>query len=172
MRTIEQVKSEIREMQDELRNLKGRKTEVYSRIVGYYRSLDNWNRGKREEYGLRRHFEQSVPEETSRGSVKPAAGTETRDRPLGAAAASYLLFHRESCPNCPPVKELIALSGIPGRWVDADTAEGTDLAVRHEIYAAPTVLFLDSDGSELARAVSAAELEGMLESRRTTAVTA
>ena len=70
------------------------------------------------------------------------------------------------------MKELIARAGITGRWVDADTAEGTDLAVRHGIYTAPTVLFLDSDGSELTRAVSAAELEGMLESRRMTAVTA
>lgn len=26
------------------------KTEVYSRIVGYYRPIQQWNRGKREEY--------------------------------------------------------------------------------------------------------------------------
>jgi len=27
--------------------------EVFSRIVGYYRPLDSWNRGKREEYRQR-----------------------------------------------------------------------------------------------------------------------
>ncbi len=28
----------------------GVKTEVYSRVVGYYRPVDSWNRGKREEF--------------------------------------------------------------------------------------------------------------------------
>ena len=35
----------------------GRETEVYSRIVGYYRSLKNWNRGKRAEFDIRRTYD-------------------------------------------------------------------------------------------------------------------
>lgn len=27
--------------------------EVYSRVVGYYRPVQDWNRGKKEEYGDR-----------------------------------------------------------------------------------------------------------------------
>jgi len=34
----------------------GAETEVYSRIVGYYRSVRNWNKGKREEYKERKMF--------------------------------------------------------------------------------------------------------------------
>ena len=34
----------------------GSETEVYSRIVGYYRSVRNWNKGKREEYKERKMF--------------------------------------------------------------------------------------------------------------------
>jgi len=34
----------------------GGEAEVYTRIVGYYRSVRNWNRGKQEEFGLRRLF--------------------------------------------------------------------------------------------------------------------
>ena len=34
----------------------GKETEVYSRIVGYYRSLKNWNNGKRDEFAGRRTF--------------------------------------------------------------------------------------------------------------------
>ncbi len=34
----------------------GKETEVYSRIVGYYRSLKNWNNGKRNEFAGRRTF--------------------------------------------------------------------------------------------------------------------
>ncbi|TVR03745.1 MAG: ribonucleoside triphosphate reductase [Spirochaetaceae bacterium] len=35
----------------------GHETEVYSRIVGYYRSLKNWNRGKRAEFDIRRTYD-------------------------------------------------------------------------------------------------------------------
>jgi len=35
----------------------GQETEVWSRIVGYYRPVRNWNRGKREEFRLRTKFE-------------------------------------------------------------------------------------------------------------------
>ncbi len=32
------------------------RTEVYSRIVGYYRPVQNWNRGKREEFSQRKYI--------------------------------------------------------------------------------------------------------------------
>ena len=34
----------------------GTKTEVYSRVVGYYRPVRNWNKGKKEEFKDRREF--------------------------------------------------------------------------------------------------------------------
>jgi len=36
----------------------GSETEVYSRIVGYYRPVGNWNKGKREEYFMRKTFDE------------------------------------------------------------------------------------------------------------------
>ena len=33
------------------------RTEVYSRIVGYYRPVQSWNNGKREEFGDRKYIE-------------------------------------------------------------------------------------------------------------------
>ena len=33
------------------------KCEVYSRVVGYYRPVDNWNIGKKEEFGDRLEFD-------------------------------------------------------------------------------------------------------------------
>jgi len=47
---------QIAEKRQELESVTGRETEVYTRIVGYYRSLKNWNKGKREEYGHRVMF--------------------------------------------------------------------------------------------------------------------
>jgi anaerobic ribonucleoside-triphosphate reductase len=34
----------------------GKKTEVYSRVVGYLRPVHNWNAGKKEEFRLRKTF--------------------------------------------------------------------------------------------------------------------
>ncbi len=56
MRDIEKVNAEIEEVKKELENVHGTGTEVYARIVGYYRSVRNWNKGKREEYNHRLMF--------------------------------------------------------------------------------------------------------------------
>lgn len=34
----------------------GEKTEVYSRVCGYFRPVANWNKGKKEEFRERKHF--------------------------------------------------------------------------------------------------------------------
>ena len=43
---------------------KGRKivvpTEVYSRVVGYYRPVQNWNHGKKQEFSERNSYEKSL----------------------------------------------------------------------------------------------------------------
>lgn len=40
--------------------VKAIKTEVYSRIVGYYRPVQNWNKGKREEFSQREYVDLNV----------------------------------------------------------------------------------------------------------------
>ena len=69
MRTISEIDKEIAELEKKLENLEGRKTEVYTRIVGYYRSLRNWNRGKREEYSHRVLFDSDPTVEFAPGTV-------------------------------------------------------------------------------------------------------
>jgi anaerobic ribonucleoside-triphosphate reductase len=36
-----------------MEKVKAVKTEIYSRVVGYYRPVQDWNRGKQEEFSLR-----------------------------------------------------------------------------------------------------------------------
>ncbi len=36
--------------------IKAIRTEVYSRIVGYYRPVQSWNKGKREEFSDRKYI--------------------------------------------------------------------------------------------------------------------
>ncbi len=40
----------------------GEETEVYTRIVGYYRPVNNWNRGKKSEYTDRKTYHNSTDE--------------------------------------------------------------------------------------------------------------
>ena len=35
----------------------GEKTEVYSRVTGYFRPVSNWNKGKKEEFKDRQTFQ-------------------------------------------------------------------------------------------------------------------
>jgi hypothetical protein len=42
-----------------MKNCKG-KMEVYSRVVGFYSPVNRWNKGKREEYNMRKTFNMSL----------------------------------------------------------------------------------------------------------------
>lgn len=56
-RTVTEIEKEIASIKDALQSVKGSDTEVYARIVGYYRSVKNWNKGKRDEFDQRKLFE-------------------------------------------------------------------------------------------------------------------
>lgn len=56
MKEIKNLDKRISTLKDQLENVTGTQTEVYTRIVGYYRSVKNWNNGKREEFNVRQHY--------------------------------------------------------------------------------------------------------------------
>jgi glutaredoxin len=159
MDTREQKEARLAELKASLQGVEGTQTEVYSRIVGYYRSVRNWNAGKREEFGNR--VEYDFP---SAGSPALAAPDDKVAR-LIPTADSYIVFTREACPNCPPVKQLLESLGLAGTAIDVDTDEGLDMARSYEVLSTPTVIFLDSVGDELYRAHSGARVRELLESR-------
>jgi len=137
----------------------GAEAEVYSRIVGYYRSVRNWNKGKQEEYKVRKLF--AEPDET----VEPGTAVKAA-QPAGVTADeaidSYILFYRQKCPNCPPVRQALKESSYSGREVNADSPEGLQEALSLNVMAAPTVILLNADGEETGRAYSAEELKPFL----------
>jgi anaerobic ribonucleoside-triphosphate reductase len=45
-----------------MEKVKAVKTEVYSRVVGYYRPVQDWNRGKQEEFALREYVQMEKEE--------------------------------------------------------------------------------------------------------------
>lgn len=54
---------EIEKLEMELANVKGTECEVYSRIVGYFRPVKQWNNGKQEEFYEREMFDVLTAEE-------------------------------------------------------------------------------------------------------------
>ena len=53
---LEGIDTEIDQLKKDLKEVKGEVCEVYTRIVGYYRAVHNWNPGKRQEYEERKPF--------------------------------------------------------------------------------------------------------------------
>ncbi len=48
------VENKIAELKKEMNEVHGSKCEVYSRVVGYLRPVQNWNKGKKEEFAMRK----------------------------------------------------------------------------------------------------------------------
>ncbi len=48
------VENKISELKKEMNDVHGSKCEVYSRVVGYLRPVQNWNKGKKEEFAMRK----------------------------------------------------------------------------------------------------------------------
>jgi len=174
------IEARIAELKAELSNVEGGPTEVYSRIVGYYRSVRNWNAGKREEYGQRLTFgfpgqgdmAAHMKEEAASAVAAPRAAAAPASAPRAAASApaapaelknGVLVFTRDVCPNCPPVKNFVVSSGIKAVFVDVDREEGLALARDHGVMATPTVLGLDEEGRESFRALDVKSLRERLD---------
>ena len=52
----EELKQKIQELKDQESKIKGTPCEVYSRVVGYLRPVQGWNKGKQEEYYQRKTY--------------------------------------------------------------------------------------------------------------------
>jgi ribonucleoside-triphosphate reductase len=183
MRTVTEIDADIAKVREEMQNVHGSTTEVYARIVGYYRSVRNWNRGKREEYSHRKLFIadegrvnehlgiagscacDSAPVIANRvaadESVHFEASASDPELVVTGSVERYELFVRKTCPNCPPVKECCANLPYSGEQIDVDSAEGFARASACGVFSAPTVIFYDGAGTEIARAHSVNEIRSL-----------
>lgn len=168
-RTLEEIDRDIAETKAALADVHGTETEVYARIVGYYRAVRNWNNGKRDEYNLRKMF---VYNGTDYSENKKSIADEIFTKQEAAAAISektissdhFEFFMRKTCPNCPPVKSYIETLTVPGIAIDVDTEDGLRQAAEKGVFSAPTVIFYDPEGNETGRAHNVEELEAVLKS--------
>ena len=117
----------------------GKPSEVYSRITGYYRPVQNWNEGKTQEYKNRKIYttDQSTIEKI-RSNVVTMSGNDITVKP---AAGTKYLFTTKTCPNCKIAKDL--LSNEYYELIDAE--ERPDLAAKFGIMQAPTLVVVQDN---------------------------
>ncbi len=107
----------------------GRATEIYSRITGYYRPVQNWNDGKLQEYQNRTEYRMG----SRIGTIKQADQT-----PAAAGKSDTYLFTTKTCPNCSLAKKY--LQNVDYTVVDAE--ENMELAVKYGVRQAPTLVIV------------------------------
>ena len=117
----------------------GARTEVYSRITGYYRPVQNWNDGKSEEFKMRQTY--NIKNSKLRKGLKDSDVEEAEA--CGPVATEIMLFGTKTCPNCKMAKMLLEKDGIAYKWVDAE--EEIELTTKFGIKKAPT-LIVPADG--------------------------
>ncbi len=121
----------------------GAKTEVYSRITGYYRPVQNWNDGKLQEYKNRTEYdvENSVLKRSARSVVTLSKLAEDAQVKVEVPHNIKYLFTTKTCPNCKLAKEYLQDVG----YVLIDAEENMELAHRYGVMQAPTLVVVDGD---------------------------
>lgn len=124
----------------------GEKTEVYSRITGYYRPVQNWNDGKLQEYANRTEYdiEHSVLKRPVRSVVTLSNFGEDPQVEVEPPKDVRYLFTTKTCPNCKLAKEY--LKGI--HYVTIDAEENMELAGRYGVMQAPTLVVVNGDSQK------------------------
>ena len=143
----------------------GKKTEVYSRITGYYRPVQNWNDGKAQEFKDRRVY--NVGHSTLRhvgpnpapvDDVPKAEEVKTEAAPAVAADANVILFKTPTCPNCKAAAALLDKAGVQYTALNAN--ENAELVNKYGVKQAPTLVIVGEGGFEKYRGVS--DIKGWL----------
>ena len=136
----------------------GERTEVYSRITGYYRPVQNWNAGKSQEYKNRVNYDMAASREMPvGGQPEETMNGMTELKPESKEAGKLLLFTTKTCPNCRIAKEL--LKDVAYEVVDAE--EQVELTNKYGIMQAPTLVEL-KDG-EVRKYVNASNIKAFVE---------
>lgn len=130
----------------------GNKTEVYSRITGYYRPIQNWNDGKSQEYKDRKEY--NIPLSLNKYSekVKKLDEVEEEVAPTSLIKDGLYLFTTATCPNCRMAKTFLAQARIEYKEVSAN--ENVDLTKTLGVQSAPTLVEVKDGKIELIENVS------------------
>lgn len=139
----------------------GKVTEVYSRITGYYRPVQNWNDGKLQEYANRKEYD--VAHSTLKKPIVTMVTLSDYDKPKASVTVEepesiIYLFTTKTCPNCKLAKEY--LKGINYLLIDAE--ENMELAAKYGVMQAPTLVVVR--GEQVKKYVNASRIKQFADS--------
>ena len=131
----------------------GEKTEVYSRITGYYRPVQNWNNGKAQEFKDRRLYEidhSSVAD--VRKADAPAKDEADGTNTAAALADGVYLIATQTCPNCRVAEAKLTAAGIAYEKLYAE--DNAELCTALGITQAPTLIEISAGETVMYRNLS------------------
>ena len=137
----------------------GEKTEVYSRITGYYRPVQNWNDGKTQEFKDRVVYDIQKSKLTHEGPAKtieykepvangqaPAAEDRVSEKAVETEASANglpTMYTKDHCPKCKGAEQRFRLSNI--EYNEVNCSQNMDIARALNILQTPTII--DPDGT-------------------------
>ena len=129
----------------------GQPAEVYSRITGYYRPVQNWNDGKLQEFSQRKTYDianssyhgvnQHIVSDTCCGEQDVRVQADPNFKKNDG---EILLFTTKTCPNCKMAKMMLDKAGIKYTAIDAEDQK--DLTQKYGVKKAPTMLVANGQG--------------------------
>lgn len=136
----------------------GKRTEVYSRITGYYRPVQNWNDGKAEEYRERKTYniktskfdpkvDGTINHDCDCGCEHEHENHEEANNVSMNTSSEFILFTTPTCPNCKMAEKIFEKKGIKYKTVDATQRQ--DLVEKYNISTAPTLLVESAKGEDV-----------------------
>lgn len=136
----------------------GKRTEVYSRITGYYRPVQNWNDGKAEEYRERKTYniktskfdpkvDGTINHDCDCGCEHEHENHEETNNVSMNSSNEFILFTTPTCPNCKMAEKIFEKKGIKYKTIDATQRQ--DLVEKYNISTAPTLLVETNKGEDV-----------------------
>ena len=138
----------------------GGKAEVYSRITGYYRPVQNWNDGKLQEYKNRKLYD--IPNSRLKRKISNLVTITKDEVKVEPAESVKYLFTTKTCPNCATAKA--ALQEADENYIIIDAEEEIEMAQRYGIMQAPTLVIVQND-QLLQKVVNASNIQKYVNER-------
>ena len=134
----------------------GKRTEVWSRITGYYRPVQNWNDGKVQEFKHRKEYNLASSVLKAKEVMKEVAEARAEEKateniPTGNDVLT--IYVQDHCPKCKGAEQRLQVSGVEHKIVNC--SENMDEAVRLNLTETPTII--DPDGTRFVGANAAAD---------------
>ena len=136
----------------------GRATEVYSRITGYYRPVQNFNDGKAQEFKDRKVYDISNSVLKHKNITEEVLTAEKKALENG----ELLLFATKTCPNCKIAAALLDKAGISYTKIDAEL--DVDMTNEYGIRQAPTLVI--TNGNEAVKVTNVSNIKKYIEEHR------